>query len=318
MKRNRISNCIPALTENDVCTLHNLNFTQTNILTKLQINYKTKSEIKTIYQTKSAAATIYLTKAEAEADYQTTYSASIDYLSKTEAATEYQTKVDAEALYRTRRPYTELNMNNNKISNLATGTHDNDAVNVYQLNDKFNRTLSLKLFIANTIERENQNPSVYYHADICIHMDSNRIVNLGDGVNGDDAVNLRQLNSRLLAATRDMNSHRIINLANAQNDNDAVNLRQLRTINRHKTKSGVLRFNRYGISIIFKYNPSTEICPINLFILTNASTSQWDQEPIIMMEPFILFVPSDYSIFNNKPYRFNYIIDTEDTKLCDL
>jgi len=81
MERNRISNCLPALTENDVCTLHNINFSQTNILTELQINYQTKSEIETIYQTKSAAATIYLTKAEAEADYQTTYSASIEYLS---------------------------------------------------------------------------------------------------------------------------------------------------------------------------------------------------------------------------------------------
>ena len=37
-----------------------------------------------------------------------------------------------------------------------------------------------------------------------------------------------------------------------------------------------------------------------------------------MMDPFILFVPSDYSIFNNKPYRFNYIMDVEDTRMSDL
>ena len=188
-----------------------------------------------------------------------------------------------------------LNMNNNKIINCNEGTDENDVCII-------------------------KNLTVYYKKYEPLNMYNNRITNCSQGVDDDDACTMRNLRNLRISITHHdtdlrMNEHRITNLADGIGLNDAVNIKQLRqyvsdTIDTRRNlfaenffrKSGILTFNRYGVSVIYK----SEIDSVAIGILLVSKGSLYVQEPIVMKDQYTLFIPPDASLYTNKDYYFFY------------
>ncbi|AXH78347.1 MAG: coiled stalk of trimeric autotransporter [Circular genetic element sp.] len=97
----------------------------------------------------------------------------------------------------------ELSMSDNKITNVASGVDETDAVNVGQLNEVNNIANTNENNINSIKDGSIELPYVKKNGDTMtgeLAMSNNKITGLADGVNDDDAVTVKQLN----AATPDI------------------------------------------------------------------------------------------------------------------
>jgi hypothetical protein len=135
----------------------------------------------------------------------------------------------------------QINMTSGKITNLANGTNANDAVNKSQLDLKADTTYVDTNFL-------NKTTATTQIVNSNLNMNTtNKIINLANGSNSNDAVNKSQLDlkadttyvdtnflnkttatTQIVNSNLDMNTtNKIINLANGSTSNDAVNKSQL-------------------------------------------------------------------------------------------
>ena len=165
-----------------------------------------------------------------------------------------------------------MDMNNNKIINCKQGENDNDACTI-------------------------KNISVYYKKYKPLNMNNFRITNCKSGVYKNDVCtmkNIRNLSISIIHHETDlkMNNHRITNLLYGIAMNDAVNVKQLIDSRRNSRvtnffcKSGILTFNRYGVSVIYK----SPVESVAVGVLLVSKGSLYVQEPIVIKGEYTLFI----------------------------
>jgi hypothetical protein len=171
-----------------------------------------------------------------------------------------------------------------------------------------------------------QTDSRYVNEPISENLDMNnhKISNLKDGENDQDAVTLKQFNTRIADeysnletslrntdSDTNMNNNKITSVKDATDLQDAMNYRSVKSlINKcFHTKSGTIIYNSHDFAIIFKN--SNSIIPVSLLIqITVGTVPVYNTEAFIWRNPYILIKHThEYlrSRYNNKQYIFNYI-----------
>lgn len=109
-----------------------------------------------------------------------------------------------------------LNMNNNKITNVTNGSNSKDAVNYSQLQTKLSTS-------GGTMTGP-------------INMGNNKITNVANGTANTDVANVGQMNTKLslsggtMSGQISMSNNKITNLANGVSSTDAINLGQFQSM----------------------------------------------------------------------------------------
>ena len=120
-----------------------------------------------------------------------------------------------------------IDMKNEKISNLAEGTDNSDAITKHQLETGLAPKAD-KTELSNYLKRDG---SIALTNNL--DLGDNKIVNVKEATSGTDAVNFTQLNNELCKYLHEsggdmtgdirMNNNRIYGIGNVENDTSAVN-----------------------------------------------------------------------------------------------
>ena len=142
-------------------------------------------------------------------------------------------------------------------------------------------------------------------------MNNNRIINCSEGINENDVCTIKNLRSyHMIGNELNMRNQRITGVADGMALNDVVNINQLNNLSKNTfcCKSGILNFNRNGISVIQKAPVDSVAVGILLISKNEDSNSIYVQQPIVTKGEYALFIPlvTDISAYTDKEYYFYY------------